>query len=137
MRTGKAAKALYASSALAGILPPFVQDDLLLADGAYTDIAPIDVARTFTPPVVIAVDPGQDLISPDIQNGYQALMRAMEICHLRHADMRFSQADLVIRPRFERTIDTLDFEARRECVYAGLSEVRERRIELGHLLKIK
>lgn len=40
MRTGNASDALYASVALAGILPPLERDGLLLADGAYADLAP-------------------------------------------------------------------------------------------------
>ncbi len=134
LRTGNAAEALYASSALAGVLPPLMREGRMLSDGAYADIAPIDVARAFAPPVVLAVDPGQELMSSNIRNGYQALMRAMEICHLRHADARFSGADLVLRPPFRRTIDTLDFDARRECISAGLRVVRSRQIELMHLL---
>ena len=134
LRTGSAADALYASAALAGVLPPLHRDGRLLADGAYADIAPIDVAQDFGNPVVIAVDPGQELASTDIRNGYQALMRAMEICHLRHADARFAGADLVLRPAFRRTIDTLDFNARRECIAAGMHVVRRHRDELVRLL---
>lgn len=134
LRSGNAAEALYASSALAGVLPPLMREGRMLSDGAYADIAPIDAAHAFGHPVVLAVDPGQELASTDVRNGYQALMRAMEICHLRHADARFDQADLVLRPPFRRTIDTLDFDARRACIAAGLRAVRCHRIELMHLL---
>lgn len=132
--TGDAAEAIYASSALAGVLPPLVHKGRLLADGAYTDIAPIDVARTFGHPIVIAVDAGQELASSDVSNGYEALMRAIEICHLRHADARFAAADLVLRPPFRRTIETLDFDARRECIAAGLRAVRINRSILDEML---
>lgn len=54
-------------------------------------------------------------------------MRAAEICQLRHAAARFAEADLVLRPRFDRVIDTLDFDARRECLAAGLRVVRQHR----------
>jgi NTE family protein len=134
LRAGSAADALYASAALAGVLPPLQRNGRLLADGAYADIAPIDVARAFGHPVVIAVDPGQALASTNIGNGYQALMRAMEICHLRHADARFAGADLVLRPAFRRTIDTLDFDARRACIAAGVRAVRRHRDILERLL---
>jgi len=110
MRTGNAAEAIYASIALAGILPPLPRGRRLLADGAYADIAPVDVARAFGNPVVIAVDPGQALASARIRHGYQALIRAMEVCQLRHADARFAQADMVLCPDFRRLIGTLDFE---------------------------
>jgi NTE family protein len=46
MREGRAAEAVYASSALAGVLPPAQHNGSLLADGAYADVAPVDVARS-------------------------------------------------------------------------------------------
>ncbi|QXD14312.1 patatin-like phospholipase family protein [Rhodocaloribacter litoris] len=133
--SGRAEEALYASSALAGVLPPLRRGNRLLADGAYADIAPVDVARGFGNPVVIAVDPGQALTPAEVHNGYQALLRAMEICHLRHADARLGLADLVLRPPFRHTIDTFDFEARRECVAAGWRVVRQHRQVLARLLQ--
>lgn len=134
LRTGPAVEAVYASAALAGVLPPLEREDLLLADGAYTDLAPVDVARGLGPGPVIAVDPGQPAEAGEIHNGFQAITRAMEICHLRHADLRFDDADLVLRPRFRRPIDTLEFDARRECIAAGLRAVRSRRGVVRELL---
>ncbi len=134
LRAGDAAEAAYASAALAGVVPPVAQDGRLLADGVYADIAPIDVARALEFPIVIAVDAGQDLVTADVRTGYQAILRATEICHLRHADQRFAAADFVLRPDFRRSIDTLDFGARRECVAAGARAVRRRRAALADLL---
>lgn len=134
LRSGEATTAVYASSALAGVLPPLPHDGGLLADGAYSDVAPIDVARTMGADRVIAVDPGQLLPAPTIGNGLQAVLRAMEICHRKHADLRFEEADLVLRPRFRRPVDTLDFEARRECIAAGMREARAEKDRLRVLL---
>ncbi len=39
-RSGDATEAIYASSALAGVLPPLEIEGSLLADGAYSDLAP-------------------------------------------------------------------------------------------------
>ena len=134
IRTGDAAEAVYASVALAGVLPPLERDGLLLADGAYADLAPVGVAREMGHPVVIAVNPGQALAGAEVRNGLQALRRATEVCNLSHADAGFEQADLVLKPTFRRTIDTLDFEARRECVAAGTRVVRSHRAVLAALL---
>ena len=133
MRRGDAVDAVYASAALAGVIPPLASGSTLLADGAYSDLAPVDVARELVEDpgsAVVAVDPGQASEGLDIGNGFQAIMRAMEICHRRHADLRFGEADLVLRPGFSRTVDTLDFRARRECVAAGLRVVRRDRSRL-------
>jgi len=121
---GLASEAVYASSALAGIIPPADIDGGVLADGVYADIAPIDVARAMTAPVVIVVDPGQPSEASEIRNGAQALMRALEICHLKHAELRMQEADMVISPKFGRHVDTLDFGARRYCVAAGMRAAR-------------
>ncbi|NIP58526.1 MAG: hypothetical protein GWO17_11140 [Gemmatimonadetes bacterium] len=134
MRSGTAVDAVYASAALAGVLPPLEAGDHLLADGAYTDLAPVDVARSLAAGPVIAVDPGQESDAGEIHNGFQAIMRAMEICHRQHAELRFGEADLVLRPRFRRRIDTLDFGARRECVAAGLRAVRAEKRAICGLL---
>lgn len=134
IRTGPAEAAVYASSALAGILPPVRRGPRLLADGAYTDICPIDVARTYGNDVIVAVNPGRADVVNEISTGLAAIMRATEICYLHHAALRFAQADVVIRPSFRRPIDTLDFAARRECVAAGIRGLRACREELEHLL---
>lgn len=135
LRDGPAVDAAFASGALAGVVPPVRRGEWLLADGAYTDIAPVDVARAFGNPVVIAVDPGKPAETPDLHNGLQVLARAMEICHTQHAELRFAQADLVLRPPFRRPIETLDFGARREALAAGLRVVRAEQDRLAHLLR--
>lgn len=125
MRSGPAADAVYASSALAGVLPPKRIGPYLLADGAYTDICPIDVAREFGCERILAVNPGRSAVVADIRNGLQGLMRATEICYLHHAALRFEQADAVLHPPFRRAIETLEFGAHRECVAAGVRAVRD------------
>jgi NTE family protein len=135
LREGRAANAAYASAALAGVIPPAPWGSQLLADGAYTDVAPIDVARAFGHPLVIAVDPGQPGGGAEPHNGLQTLVRAMEICHSQHAELRFAQADLVLRPGFRRPVDTLDFSARAECIAAGVRVVRRERERLDGMLR--
>lgn len=129
---GDAARAAYASAALAGIFPPLARHGRLLADGAYVDLAPVDAARAFRHPVV-AVDAGQSLTGSEVHNGLQVLLRAVEICQGAHAHLRFQEADIVLRPTFRRPIDTLDLGARRESVAAGVRAVRRARAELGEL----
>lgn len=135
LREGPAVDAAFASGALAGVVPPVLRGEWLLADGAYTDIAPVDVARAFGNPIVIAVDPGKPANTPHLRNGLQVLARAMEICHTQHAELRFARADLVLRPPFRRPIETLDFSARREALAAGLRAVRADRVRIDHLLR--
>jgi len=134
LRMGDATEAIYGSVALAGVLPPLERDGYLLADGAYSDLAPVDIAREYGHPIVIAVDPGQDPVPEVIHNGFQALRRAVEVCNRTHAKMGLQGADLVVRPDFRRAIDTLDFDSRRECVAAGVRGVRAERHRVASLL---
>jgi NTE family protein len=121
---GKAATNLYASAALAGILPPLAHEGRLLADGAYADIAPVDVARAFGVSRVIAVALRPPHYAKLPRNGVQAMVRALEICHHQHAQARFAQADLCLEPHFPFAIDMLDFRYGRTCVAAGFWAVR-------------
>lgn len=134
LRDAPADDAVYASAALAGVLPPLVLGDWLLSDGAYADLAPVDLARELPGAAVLAVDAGGPEHAGEIRNGYSALLRAMDVCHRRHAHLRFAEADLVLRPRFARAIETMEFSARRECVVAGIRVVREHRTEIAALL---
>lgn len=111
------------------------QGDFLLVDGVYADVAPVDVARRMGAAVVIVVDPSQGAGGESFTNGLQVVMRAMEVCHLTHAHLRIDAADLVLRPQFDSPIDVLDFDARRECVAAGIYAVRAQRTELDAVLQ--
>ncbi len=124
IRGGPSAEAAYASSALAGVLPPSKRGERLLADGAYTDICPIDVAKEFGHEAIVAVNPGRSEVVENITSGLQAILRATEICYQHHAALRFDEADVVIRPPFRRAIDTLEFGAYRECIAAGIRGAR-------------
>lgn len=133
---GRAADYVYASAALAGILPPLTDDPHVLMDGAYADIAPIDIARASGAEVVIAVDPSQRETTTGPQNGVQAMLRSVEVCQNQHARLRFAQADLVIRPEFSQTIGTLEFKFKRHCIAAGTVAIRSAYTEIAALLDL-
>ena len=131
---GSAADYVYASAALAGILPPLIDGPHVLMDGAYADIAPIDVARSTGVDVVIAVDPSQPEAAVAPRNGVQAMLRSIEICQNEHARLRFGQADLVIRPKFQNTRGTLEFRYKRQCIASGAMAVRRSGDQIRTLL---
>ena len=135
LRSGPTADAVLASASIAGVFPPQRRGDQLLIDGAYADMAPVDVASEFSAEKVVVVDPSQSLSSTEVRNGLQAILRAVEICQMRHADLRFEKADCVLRPEFDRTIDTFDFDSKRDCVAAGIRSVRKNRDDLKQVLE--
>lgn len=127
---GNAATAIYASSALAGVFQPLILEKYCLADGGYTDIAPVDIVRNAKNQTVIAIDVTQLHEIAKIENGFQAITRAMDICHNQHAHLRFSQADISLRPEFPRQIDTLDFSAKADCIKAGYEVIKKNKTKI-------
>lgn len=134
LTSGRADEAIYASSALAGYLPPLERDGAQLADGGYIDLAPVDVARALGVEAVLAVDPDQPGPVGRLRNGLEATMRAVDICNREHTRLRLEAADLVLRPRFPERIETLDFNHKRVCAAAGIRAVRSARDALRRIL---
>ncbi|KNG94589.1 hypothetical protein ATO11_04070 [Pseudaestuariivita atlantica] len=131
---GLAWERVYASSALAGILPPAKIDRHLLVDGGYSDIAPIGLARRLVNGPVIAIDASRNLHGALPTNGMQAMLRGLEICQNEHATLRFSQADLVLQPRLDPPLGTLEFAAKRRAVAAGARMVHREKDVLRRLI---
>lgn len=109
---------------MARILPPEPIGPHLLADGAYTDICPIHVARHFDC-AVVAVNPGRSTVVDEIRNGLQELISGDGDLLPAPRALRFRPADALLLPPFRRPIDTLEFQAYRECVAAGIRAVRD------------
>ena len=121
--TGPATDALYASAALAGILPPAEIDGRLLVDGGYSDLAPVDVVRHAGADVVIVIDAATNFVADRPTNGLQAMFRAIEICQNEHTYLRSTLADLTIRPMIDPPVGVLEFKHKRRCAAAGARAV--------------
>lgn len=136
---GDAVTASYASAAVPGLLPPLKLNGQLLADGTYVDDVPVDVARALSRVVehggrVMAIDVSQLEPAEHIRNGFQSMMRAVEICHNVHSQSRFDEADAVLKVTFPVQVNVLDFSLKRQCIAAGLRAVRQQRQTLLRLL---
>ncbi len=131
--TGPAADALYASAALAGILPPAEIDGRILIDGGYCDLAPVDVARQAGADVVIVVDAATNLEAKTPTNGLQAMFRAIEICQNAHTHLRFKQADMIIHPVIDPPVGVLEFLTKRRCTASGARAVLSARADIRRL----
>lgn len=130
---GPLAQATLAASALPGLARPVPIGARLLADGAFSDPVPIDVARDLGADVVLVVHTQPPLAASDPDNWILALVRGMEIGQQAFADERLGQADIVVRATLDATVRSLDFAgldaaARRTgaAVSADLDKIRER-----------
>ncbi len=133
--TGPATTALYASAALAGILPPAEIDGRILVDGGYCDLAPVDVVRQAGADMVIVVDAATNTVANKPANGIQAMFRAIEICQNEHTHLRSKKADLVIRPDIDPPVGVLEFKHKRRCAAAGARAVLRTRADIRRLTR--
>ena len=133
--SGPATDALYASAALAGILPPAEIDGRILVDGGYCDLAPVDVVRDAGADLVIVIDAATNLVQQRPSNGVQAMIRALEICQNEHTQLRFKSADLVIRPVIDPPVGVLEFRHNRRCAAAGTRAILQSRSALTALVR--
>lgn len=134
--SGPATDALYASAALAGILPPAEIDGRLLVDGGYCDLAPVDVARDAGADLVIVVDAATTTVADKPTNGLQAMFRAVEICQNEHTHLRFKKADLILHPIIDPPIGVLEFRHKRRCAAAGARVVLRSRAALRNIFEV-
>lgn len=131
---GNTVDAVYASSALAGILPPFKDGPRLLADGGYADSAPIDLVQAAGVDCVIVIDPDQYPIDHIPRNGLDVLLRSIEVTHLAYSKARYRDADLVLTPNYGSPVGLLEFEHKRRCIAAGAWAVRQGSTNLARAL---
>lgn len=101
IRSGPLAPALQASSAVPMVFTPVRMYGRTLVDGGVASPMPVEVAQSFKPKLVIAVDIGT---SPDygkVKNGYQLAMRSLHISYFTLANWQAQQADIVIHPAID------------------------------------
>ncbi|HBL93795.1 MAG TPA: hypothetical protein DHV57_15360 [Hyphomonas sp.] len=132
--TGDAVDAVYASSALAGILPPLKDGPHLLIDGGYSDSAPVDLVRRCGVDRVLVIDPGQRQNTAAPRNGLEVLFRSIEVTHNAFSKSRNEAADLVLKPDYGLSVGVMDFKHKRRCIAAGVRTVRLAAPQLESLL---
>lgn len=110
---GLVAEAALASSALPGVTRPIWRGEHLLVDGAFSDPAPVDVARDLGADVVVVVAPaGPSLVGADEPEGpVSGLLRGIELGQRAFVEERLSDADVALRPDLGPDVRVLDFSS--------------------------
>ncbi len=123
---GDLRKAVAASSAVPGVVPPYNLDGHYVLDGGVVAEVPVEEARTLAPRPVVAVDVG-DLPDPSEDPRRitvpRVLLRASVITHARLREALLASADLVIRPEVWG-IHWSEFRRLSEAVAAGRKAAR-------------
>jgi len=119
LRSGSLRRAVSASSAIPGILPPVRVNERLLIDGGWVDKVPVLPAFLLGADLVIAVD-----ISADLENareytrGTDIMVRANSIKDAALTAHALRMADLVIEPAVKH-VHWADFGDCDRCIEAG------------------
>lgn len=114
-------RAVAASSAVPGVVPPYGLDGRYVLDGGVVAEVPVEEARALAPRPVVAVDVG-DLPDPREDPTRitvpKVLLRASVMTHARLRQVLVASADLVVRPEVSG-IHWSEFRRLEEAVAAG------------------
>ncbi|MFN8522463.1 MAG: cyclic nucleotide-binding domain-containing protein [Chloroflexota bacterium] len=141
MTEGPVADAIRASSAIPMMWPPKIIDDLCLVDGGVLNPVPTQVVRDMGADVVVAVDlsgrgDGTEQRPTQSAKGANFVQNALRCVDIMTGDRAVRDcllADVVIRPRFQRT-SWKEFERYEEHLQAGYAAAVESEPELRKLL---
>lgn len=132
LQNGALGPAIHASSAVPLIFSPVKWQGRTLVDGCVVSPIPVDVARSFAPKIVIAIDIGTTPDSGPVNTGYQVAVRSMHIAYFQLAKLQAKDADILIHPEvdqygmFEDKYNQEMYEAGKEAALRALPEIQQR-----------
>lgn len=138
MRSGPLVPALHASSAIPMVFDPVKMYGRTLIDGAVASPVPVEVAKSFSPKFIIAVDLGTSPSYGPVNNMYQLGMRSLVITYHKLAAWQNQQADIVIRPeidKFSMFDDSANhdlYEAGKKAAEKALPQIQQALQQLAH-----
>jgi len=137
LRTGDLTKAVSASCAIPGILPPVAVGDRSLVDGGWINRVPVGPLRRMGADLAIAVDVAEDIQeNRDYDTGLDIVLRAYDITQNSLSQWQLREADVVIRPDVSG-IHWSDFGHLDECLKAGEEAVKAKMEEIRRLIRRK
>lgn len=131
LKSGSLRRAVSASSAVPGLLPPVDLDGRTLIDGGWVAKVPVVPALLMGADLVIGVDVSREIEEQvNLRTGLNIMVRANSISMDALKSLQCRLADVIVVPDVSR-IHWADFSAVRECVMrgeeaarAGLDEIR-------------
>jgi NTE family protein len=129
---GSLRRAVLASCAVPGFMPPVREGEMLLVDGGTVNILPCSVARSGGADIVIGIDVDRDISAGgEFSNAIDIYTRAAEIGSFHLANLSIKEADLVIRPKvghvkwFDLSNSMEIIEEGERCAREELERVKE------------
>ncbi len=137
LKEGALQKAVSASCAIPGILPPVVMGDRYLVDGGWINRVPVGPLRKMGADLIIAVDVAEGINeSLDFDTGLDIALRSYDITQSSLSQLQLKEADIVIRPSLAG-IRWSDFHRFEECLKGGEEAAEERLDEIRSLTRRK
>ncbi len=119
IKSGPLRKAVAASCAIPGILPPVEYGEKLLVDGGWIDAVPIAPALQLGADVEIGVDIGRGLGEYEkTANALDIVFRSDTISRYALSNEKIKSADLILKPNVSK-IHWADFGRIDECILEG------------------
>ena len=135
LREGSLQKAVGASCAIPGILPPVRLGDMILVDGGWINRVPVGPLRKMGADFTIAVDVAEGVNeSMDFETGLDIVLRTNDITQHSLSQMQLKEADIIIRPDLAG-IRWSDFHRLEDCLKAGEDAAREKADETRSLIR--
>jgi NTE family protein len=134
LKTGPLRKAVSASCAIPGILPPVRLDGHELVDGGTIDLVPVQPASELGASLVIAVDVSKGIDSLfELSCGIDVVIRSEKITANALTQIRIQRADLVLKPDVQ-DVFWADFSKFDHCIQKGEEEANRSLNEIKKLL---
>ncbi len=136
-KKGSLRRAVSASCAIPGVLPPVRIDNRELVDGGWVDRVPVHAVREMGADLVIGVDVAEGLEDvEDLSTGLGIVLRTNEISRLTLTQWQLREADLIITPEVS-AIHWSDFGRMDDCLRAGEQAAREKLDAIKNLVRRK
>ncbi|MGH9748365.1 MAG: patatin-like phospholipase family protein [Candidatus Polarisedimenticolia bacterium] len=119
LRQGSLRRAVSASSAVPGLLPPVEIDGRTLIDGGWVSKVPVLPALRLGADLVIGVDVSKEIVdTAGFRNGLNIMVRANAVQAQALKEMQCRFADVVVEPDVNH-VHWADFSAIRDCIRLG------------------
>lgn len=117
---GSLLRAVQASAAIPGVLPPIAYQNRYLIDGGWVDNTPVEPALALGAHFTIAVDASWDVseLQPPPDSALELAYRGCDITRMALNRLRRARADVLLIPAVGH-VRWSDFSRSRDCVAAG------------------
>ncbi|MCI0515224.1 patatin-like phospholipase family protein [candidate division KSB1 bacterium] len=134
---GDLSRAIMASAAIPGFLPPVETNGRLLVDGVVLSPVPIQAARRLGCDLVLAVDVGKELSpQPLVENIVDLILRTHAITGDRYNQLLLKEADIVLQPEVGH-LHWAEFDRLNEVISLGQREARKNLVFIKRQLQTR